>query len=123
MTDDLFDLDVGRRLRDLGIDQADGAADPAWSAAALLAVHDCAKALPEFICDEVWKYIPAGFDTHEKRAMGGVIKWAVRLEWIEGTGDYRQTRRKASHATPRQIWRSLIYRGAPPVRAAAGGSA
>lgn len=49
--------------------------------------------------------------THDKRAMGGVVKVGVMLGWIEKTGDSIPS--KVGHLVPIQIWKSKIYELTP----------
>jgi len=50
--------------------------------------------------------------THEKRAMGGVIRRLQSGKIIEATPDFLPDPRDHCHSNPIRVWRSLIYAGA-----------
>ena len=93
--------------RDRAMAQVEGAADDAWKAAALDAVRRAALAMPDFIVDQVWAFIPAGVSTHDSRAMGPVIMAAKKAGIIEASDAFRPSPRR--HASPQRVWRSLIH--------------
>ena len=92
------------RDRDLALERVEDAADPDWRGSALAALERTARALPEFISDDVWSNgLPS---TREDRALGPVFLAAARAGWIEKTDRVRPSRR--SHGSGKPIWRSLI---------------
>jgi hypothetical protein len=105
----LFDATIARALRDEGIWAADHHAVPQWKDAALLALKRCAEQNDRFIVDRVWRYLPSGFDTHELRAMGAVMRAGVKRGWIQRTPDFIASARTTSHKNPRRVWRSCIW--------------
>ncbi len=104
---DLFDLNLSQYLKLLGIRKADDHADIEWKDAALFAVWRCAKKMTRLSADDVTRCIPSGFETHDMRAMGGIMRRGANRGWIESVGMLRSTRTK-SHRGPRTAWRSLI---------------
>ena len=106
----LFDYDSGRHARNAAIGQVEKNARNEWLETAKDAVYKTARDKPEFIVDEIWKKMPveAEVTTHDKRAMGAVVNWAVKEKYITGTGRYMPSGRITSHSVPRQIWKSLI---------------
>ena len=89
--------------------RVDANADLDWKSVALEAVRRAASVLPEFIVDEVWKFLPQGVDTHDLRAMGPVMRRAHSKGYIEATNRYELSARVTSHGNPRRIWVSRIY--------------
>jgi hypothetical protein len=91
------------------INQSEKHAHDAWRAYAINAVERVARLRAEFTVDAVRYLVERShFKTHDKRAMGGVIKTAQRNGWISPTG--KTVPSKVGHKTPMQIWRSNIYR-------------
>jgi hypothetical protein len=93
------------QARDEAIDQAEDHAHAEWLAFALLTVKHLALLGSEFTTDAVWERLDHyGVTTHEPRAMGAVIKRAVRDGLIVPTGRYVKSARKVNHARPIPVW-------------------
>jgi hypothetical protein len=105
----LFDPHKGRQLANEGIARADDHANLEWKDAALTALHVCALDRYDFTTDQVYEAMDGEW-THERRAMGAVMRQGARAGWIEKTKDFRLTERPEGHRGPKQVWRSLIYR-------------
>ena len=101
-----FDLEKGEKLRDAAIKQVGDNASSKWLEAALAAVQRVAEANDEFTTDEVWAEVAEM--THEPRAMGAVMRIAVRKKLVIPTNQYQPTKRPSSHARPIRVWKSLI---------------
>ena len=44
-------------------------------------------------------------------ALGGVMRAARKLGWIEHTGlPFQRSKRPVTHGEPRPLWRSLLYK-------------
>jgi hypothetical protein len=95
--------------RDQALKQVEEHAAPEWKDRALEAVHATALVMESFTVDDVWR-IGRLDPTRENRAMGAVMRNAVREGWIENTHMTRPSSLR-SHLAPRTVWRSLIYRG------------
>jgi hypothetical protein len=98
------------------IARAERHADPTWLAIARRAVTHCASLGTPFSTDEIHAYL-AGYciTTHDSRALGAVMRWAVNEGLCERTGEYRKSRREACHARPVAVYRgSFQNRAAPP---------
>jgi hypothetical protein len=104
-----FDAAKSAIARDEAIERVEKHAAERWKVAALGAVRSVAARRPLFASDEVWRQIPddAG-KPHEPRAMGAVMRRAVREGWIEPTDDFKPTARVAAHRRPQRIWRSNL---------------
>lgn len=77
-----------------------------------MAALDAAMALPELTSDDVIERIPESFRTHELRALGPVMVRAAKWGWIAKSDRAgRNSRRASLHASPRTVWRSLLYKG------------
>lgn len=100
--------------RDAAVDQAlaqvEGNASEAWISHALTAVWWAASAYPEITTDEVWGRI--SWNPREPRAMGAVMRRAVREGWIRPTKSYQRSQRANCNKRPVLVYRSKIYREA-----------
>lgn len=86
---------------------------------ALKAVHDCALTMDVFTTDNVWSNLHAsGNLTHDKRALGGVMRVAVSNGWIQATDQFQNSQRIEAHKNPKKVWRSRL-RNAPQTDSAA----
>jgi hypothetical protein len=97
---DLFDITR------VSIDAAEDHADPQWYRSAFVTVKSLGLLGAEFTTDDVWAYLVS--TTHEPRAMGAVMRQAVRDGFIESTGRYIKSKRPECHMRP-----ILVYRGRP----------
>jgi hypothetical protein len=105
----MFDRQAAIAGRDRGMaDVTQGEED--WSIRAMHALWTCARALPEFIVDDVWRYMDVADVPHNGKAMGPVMTGAARQGLIENTGRIRLSDRRTSHRNPRPIWRSKVFR-------------
>lgn len=110
MTKPEFDAKKATKNRDEAIALVENAANERWKAAAIEAVTYVALLNEEFIVDAVWQRLGTLPEPAEPRAMGAVMRRAVRDNLIEGTDRYRPSSRTTAHRNPRRIWRSLIHR-------------
>lgn len=101
------DLFSGERLADAAIEQVKESADGHWYLAAIYAVKKLAHSCREFTTDDVWPRLDKE-ETHERRALGAVMREAVERGWIKATDVHRKSRRPACHARPVRVWASLI---------------
>ena len=92
--------------RDVALKRVDEAADPDWKETAYAAVVRTARALPEFISDDVWE-VGGLTSTREDRALGPVFLRIARERVAVKTDRVRPSVR--SHLSGKPIWRSLIY--------------
>jgi len=96
--------------RDAAMAQVHANANLAWLIAAYTAAHRTALALPFFTSDDVNERIDPSARTHEPRALGPVMKQAAKNGWIEKAPQPgKSSRRRSLHASPRTVWKSLIY--------------
>ena len=94
--------------RDTAMSAAERHADPEWLAAAAKAVRGCAAVYNEFTSDDVWSALALmGKSTHEPRALGPVMRAAVRDGICQPTGHYRPSVREACHARPVMVYRRV----------------
>ena len=96
------------RAKIIAIDRVEAGADDSWLAAAHLVVKTLAKVEDYFTTDLVWERLEfLGVEQpQEPRAMGAVIRRAVREGLIEATGRYEPSGRVDCHARPCMVWRS-----------------
>lgn len=90
------------------ITDADDHADTEWKAAARRAVRHVADANLYFTTDLIWPLLDGDVTTHERRAMGAIMKWAHREGLIAPTDRFTASTRGVNHAQPLRVWRSLL---------------
>lgn len=93
-------LELGQALRDQGIARVDAAEDPAWRAAADVAIAELAASGEEFTAEDVRRI--AGDPTHPN-AMGARFRAAAQAGIIRRVG-YRASSRVQLHAHPIAVW-------------------
>lgn len=99
----------GRRLRDEAIAQVDEHANPDWKDDAYAAVVQLTETMSEFTTDDVWYSLKDSQRgaTHERRAMGAIMRKAARAGLIEPTERYLTSTRAICHSAPKRVWRSV----------------
>ena len=86
-------------------------ADITWQSYAIECMRVIASRYQTFTMDDVRPLVQTSpVKTHDNRAMGGVVKWAMLAGWIERTGQSIPSR--TGHKTPIQVWNSRLYKGA-----------
>lgn len=100
---------TGEQLAAEGADRAEANADKAWLAAAGRAVQIVAATHVTFTTDQVHEQLQSmGVTTRDTRALGNVVRAAVRAGWCTQTDTYRASTRPESHARPIRVWLSSI---------------
>lgn len=99
---------LGIDLRDAAIDRVESASG-AWVESAFQTVHQLALQRPEFTSDAIWAL--TGSPPKEPRAMGAVLRRAMRSGIAIATDRTVNSVRPDCHRRPVRVWRSLIYRG------------
>jgi len=103
--DNVFNLQEGRRQRDLALERVVQNKEN-WIKAAKRAIWEVAGDHTEFTTDDVWATglpHPDG----DARALGPVMLKARTAKVIEPTERFRPSRIVAYHAAPKRIWKSL----------------
>lgn len=109
-------------MNQLALDAADAAverveknANQEWMIAAGSAVRAVAVSMTTFTTDDVWDMLTFFWTlnippvtTHEPRAMGAVMRRAVKDGVCVATPAYERSSRVECHARPVRIWRSLV---------------
>jgi len=91
------------------IDRGMDAAHAEWRRVASLHLLEIAKTNKEFTMNDVRDLIrQEKVQTHDNRAMGGVVITARKLGWIEPSG--RSILSRVGHKSVLQVWKSLIYK-------------
>ena len=110
MSDTLFDVRdlTGEELQVEALVRVERNANAEWLQVAFLCVIDVARIMRTFTTDDVWQRVGLlGVTTHEPRAMGAVMRRAVREGLCVPTDRYEKSARPECHARPVRIWRSL----------------
>ena len=94
---------TAQQVTERAIAQVAAHADPQWMRAALKAVNRLAAGGREFAADDVWDLLTEN-DTHEKRAMGAVMRAAQSSGTIRATGAWIASRHVTAHARPQRVW-------------------
>jgi hypothetical protein len=110
-----YSLEQAKTARDEGMKKGKQSINPWWREHALDAMFECAANNRELIVDDVWQYFydavgKRDAHTHDNRVMGSVIAEAKKYRWLKPTDRYKPSSRTTSHANPRRVWESLIYR-------------
>ena len=95
----LFDPVAGEAAKDAAIDRVDHHASERWKGRAKEAVAALALTCRFFTTDDVWNRLD-GVTTHEPRAMGAVMVWAMKQNLIRKTGRYVKSMRPECHRRP-----------------------
>ena len=107
-----FDSEAARKARDRALKTVEENASETWKVRASDAVFDCALKYDLFIVDQVWQQLEEGdMPGNDNRAMGAVMRRAVKEGFIAPTEMYRPSDRVTSHKVPRRIWKSLLKFG------------
>ena len=103
-----WSTDAGKKAADEAVKRVGGNMDPDWRVAALAAVRSACEKYSEFTTDDVWNILRKTEAPHEPRAMGAIMRAAVKAGICEATDEYRMSRRVACHRRPLRVWRSLV---------------
>ena len=97
-------------LKTQAIDAVEENANELWKLTALSIVEDLANSKQEFTTDDVWKKLDELPDvqTHEPRALGAVMRRAVRDGLIVSTSTHILSSRPSCHSRPIRVWKSTI---------------
>ena len=84
-------------------------ADTEWKDMALRCLKAVCLEKERFTMNDVrWLIDASLIKTHDKRAIGGVMRKAKTMGWINSTGEF--IRSKIGHGIPMTVWRSLLYK-------------
>ncbi len=105
----LFDRPAARAATDEAVERVGEHADPDWKVVALYAVRRVAKRQEFLTTDHVWEALAeTGSQTHERRALGAIMRQAATAGLIAPTSHYQPTDRPEAHRNPKRVWRSCI---------------
>lgn len=95
---------------DDALERARDHADAQWMLDAQEAVLVVAKRDDLFTTDEVWEWLEmfSTHTTHDPRAMGAVMRWAVQARICQPTQTYRNSTRPACHKRPVRVWEPTL---------------
>ena len=94
-------------LTEKAINEAMVNANQQWRDNAIKCLREICMTHELFTVNDVRPLVESyGFTTHDKRAMGGVIKYGKSKGWLEATGITYPS--KVGHKVPMQLWRSKI---------------
>jgi len=100
-------IDTAQLDKAAAIAAASAEADRAWMREAMAAVRHLATVHDEFTTDNVWACLPNDVSTHEPRAMGAVMRAAMKEGVIAPLDRYEMSARPACHCRPVRVWKSL----------------
>jgi hypothetical protein len=105
-------LAEGERLRDASMAQV-ARANPQWSDYADAALLFVAERREFFSSDAIWAVLGMWSveEPTDRRALGPVLKRAANAELIESTGRVIKSSRAICHASPKLVYRSLVWHG------------
>jgi len=99
------------RVTNEAISQAEQNATKEWMDYAWEALKQVAYQNKTLTTDDIWAILDRypNIQTHEPRAMGAIMRKAVKHKWIRKTGNYVTTRRPIAHQKPIAVWESLAF--------------
>jgi hypothetical protein len=110
---DLFDY--AKKAKAEGMERVDNHADDEWKRVMAEMVIKTAREMHRFTTDDVvdrFNELPDPPTTHDKRAMGPVMMRAAKSGvCCKAPVAPIMSRRASLHASPRQVWDSLLYSG------------
>lgn len=114
MTDDepdLFDLPAGKAARDAAMDQIDENANEEWRLFMLEVIRETARRYEFFTTDRIYATASERNTpyVHDRRALGPLMTQMQKAFVIEPTERFDSSQRPVAHASPKRVWRSLIY--------------
>lgn len=90
------------------LDRVERGATGAWMDEARMAVKVLCARRAEFTTDDVWRLMTlVHIDTRDHRALGAVMRQAVKDGLIRNTGRYRKSTRPECHRRPVAVWMPL----------------
>jgi len=109
---DIWDIQAGENLKAEGMALVQKPVAEQWKSDALAALRQVAGRMEFLTADDVIELVGDPPLPADPRAWGPIISHGCRVGWIEAHG-LTKSRRSSCHATPRRVYRSLVYRGAP----------
>ena len=85
-----------------------GAVTMEWRAEAIIAVRELCRRQAEFTADDLDEVAKL---THEKRAIGPLLKEAQVMGYCVPTDRYRNSKLVSCHSRPKRVWASCVYEG------------
>jgi len=110
-----YDTAEAARARDQAIDQVEAGASEEWKRAATEAVIFVCQMRLEFTTDAIWALLDKRRITppREPRAMGAIMRQAVRDGVCMTTDRTSKSVRVDCHRRPLQVWRSRCFKDPP----------
>ncbi len=105
----VFDVKGGEEQKNEGIATAYEHASEEWKIMAWKALEQVARQHEYFQVDEVWLVLDRPV---ESRAMGGIMKQAQKIQWVEPTDRWIPSRLAHQHRRPLKVWKSLLHKPA-----------
>jgi hypothetical protein len=101
--------DEGQMRLEEALDRVERGAHPLWLEQARCAVVHVAECKQEFTTDDVWATLDewAIELRNDGRALGAVMRWAVKQGICTSTDNYKRSRRPECHLRPVTVWRSF----------------
>lgn len=104
-------MDLIDMARDMAISRVDRNANTDWKEAAYRVGVMLAKQQATVISEDIVDRIPPGFTTHEKRAMGAVMKRLQKEKFISPTDQFVKSPSPVGHGRPSRVWKCLVFGG------------
>jgi len=107
----LFDPRQGEANKQDGLYIVSVHASLFWTDTAIEAVHRAALSCPTFTADDIWARIPPDIRTRNNKAMGPILRYAVKQGWCAKAEHipWVLCKRASRNRAPMQVWQSLIY--------------
>ncbi len=108
-----FDRDAARAGKNDGMDRAERAANPEWWRFMWAALIETAQRKPFLFTDDLEqiRLSRGGPETHENRAIGPLMREAVKQGVCEPTDHWVASSQRQNHGRFMRVWYSLLYQG------------
>lgn len=104
-------------LTESAIQRVEKHADPEWMRETETAVRHLAATRERFTTDDVWarmERVCPWVLTHERRAMGAIMRRCATSGIIRATNEYAQSARAECHSRPVRVWESTVLTARVP---------
>ncbi len=80
-----------------------------WKTAAYVAGVRLCKGQARLTSEDVLAAMPSDVETHDRRALGPLMRRLARDGYCTATGEYRNSGKVKNHHRPQAVWESLTF--------------
>lgn len=101
--------DVIAFTREEAIARVDRNASTDWKDVAYETAVRLARQQQRLLSEDIFDAMPSTVETHEKRAMGAVMRRLNKNAILTPTDEYVMSPSLAGHGRPSRVWRSMVF--------------